>query len=313
MGRYIVRRVALAIPTLVFLTLVAFLLTSASKGDPAEAALRAGGTEPTTEAIAQYREHLGLNDPLIVRYGRWVSNLTRGDLGTSFQSGRSVTDIIGERLGPTLRLGVTAFIVSTVVGVGLGILFGIFADTPFDVIGRTISLFLAAIPSFWLALLLIRLAAEQWHILPVAGYGGVRYLILPVIALSCGPAASLMRFTRSAMIDVWRQDYVRTGRAKGLSQTKLVFRHALPNAMLPILTLLGMRFGGILAGAIVIESIFSWPGLGSALINAISGRDLPIIGAYVLIAGISFVVVNLLTDVGYAILDPRVRLDGGRS
>jgi ABC-type dipeptide/oligopeptide/nickel transport system permease component len=148
----------------------------------------------------------------------------------------------------------------------------------------------------------------------VAGYGGFQYLVLPVLALSLGPAASLMRFTRSAMIEVWRQDYIRTARAKGMRQSILVLRHALPNALLPIVTLLGLRFGQILAGAIVIESIFAWPGMGSALINAISGRDLPVIGAYVLIAGTLFIVVNLLTDLSYAFLDPRVRLEmnGGR-
>jgi len=313
MGSYILRRATLAIPTLIFLTLAAFILTSASRGDPAEAALRAGGSEPTPEAIAAYREKLGLNDPLVIRYGRWVINLTQGDLGTSFLSGRPVSEIIGERLGPTLRLGIVAFVVSTIVGVGLGILFGLFPNSPLDVGGRVVSLFLAAIPSFWLALILIIVISEKLKWLPVAGYGGAKYLILPTIALACGPAASLMRFTRSSVIDVWRQDFVRTARAKGLPEWRLVFRHALPNALLPILTLLGLRFGQILAGAIVIESIFSWPGLGSTLLSSISGRDLPVIGAYVLITGISFIVVNLLTDVSYAVLDPRIKLGKGVS
>lgn len=311
MGTYIARRAALAIPTLLFLTLAAFILTSASKGDPAEAALRAGGVEPTAEAIAEYREKLGLNDPLPIRYGRWVINLAQGDLGTSFLSGRPVSEIIGERLGPTLRLGITAFLASTIVGVGLGIIFGLKPGSPLDLAGRTVSLFLAAIPSFWLALILIVVVSEKLRWLPVAGYGGVKYLILRVIALGCGPAASLMRFTRSTVIDVWRQDFVRTARAKGINERTLLFRHALPNAMLPILTLLGLRFGQILAGAIVIESIFSWPGLGSTLLASISGRDLPVIGAYVLITGISFIVVNLITDVSYALIDPRITLGGG--
>ena len=144
--------------------------------------------------------------------------------------------------------------------------------------------------------------------LPVAGYGGARYLILPVVALSCSPAAGLMRLTRAAVIEVWRQDYVRTARAKGLRQMGVVLRHALPNAILPIITLLGLRFGQLLAGAIVIEAIFSWLGMGSALIAAISGRDLPVIGAYVLLAGVSFIIVNLLTDLSYGLLNPRIRL-----
>ena len=308
MGRYLLGRVATALPTLLLLTFVAFLLTSAARGDPAEAALRQGGQEPTAEAIAAYRRELGLDQPLVVRYGRWLLGLTRGDLGTSFLSKRPVGDIIGERLEPTLRLGLTAFAVTTLVGIGLGVLFGLAAGSPLDVAGRSVSLLLAAIPSFWLALLLITLVAERWRLLPVAGYGGPQYLILPVVALSCGPAAGLMRLTRGAVIEVWRQDYVRAARAKGLVERAVVLRHALPNALLPIVTVLGLRFGQLLAGAIVIEAIFSWPGMGSALIAAISGRDLPVIGAYVLLAGVAFVVVNLLTDLSYGLLDPRIRL-----
>jgi ABC-type dipeptide/oligopeptide/nickel transport system permease component len=315
MGRYILTRLAAAIPTLIILTLVAFLLNSAAKGDPALNALRAGGQEPTPEAVAEYREKLGLNDPLPMRYVRWVTDAVQGDFGRSFIDQREVSEILGERLVPTLRLGLVAFAFSTMLGIGLGILFGLFANTWIDHSGRVVSLLLASIPSFWLALLLITFVSEKWRLLPVAGYGGFKYMILPVLALSLGPAATLMRFTRSAMIESWRQDFVRTARAKGLKQRTMVFRHALPNALLPIVTLLGLRFGQILAGAIVIESIFAWPGMGSQLIAAISGRDLPVIGAYVLIAGGLFIIVNLLTDVSYAFLDPRIRLDmaGGRS
>ena len=314
MGRYIATRLLAAVPTLLLLTVAAFLLNSAARGDPAMQALRAGGQEPTPQAIAEYRDKLGLNDPMPVRYASWLGNAFQGDFGRSFIDQREVSEILGERIMPTLRLGLTAFAFATVLGVLLGIVFGLFANTWIDVGGRTVSLFLASVPSFWLALLLITFVSEKWGVLPVAGYGGFRYMILPVLALSLGPAASLMRFTRSAMIETWRQDYIRTARAKGMKPTLMVLRHALPNALLPIVTLLGLRFGQILAGAIVIESIFAWPGMGSALIGAISGRDLPVIGAYVLIAGTLFIVVNLVTDLSYAFLDPRVRLDatGGR-
>lgn len=315
MGRYIVTRIAAAIPTLIILTFVAFLLNSAARGDPAAQALRAGGQEASPEAIAAYREELGLNDPLPIRYARWVGDAVQGDFGQSYLDQREVRDILGERVLPTLRLGLAAFAFSTLLGVSLGILFGLFANTWLDYSGRVTSFLLASVPSFWLALLMITFISEKWKLLPVAGYGGFKYMVLPVLALSLGPAATLMRFTRSAMIEAWRQDYVRTARAKGLRQWPLVVRHALPNALLPIVTLLGLRFGQILAGAIVIESIFAWPGMGSALISAISGRDLPVIGAYVLIAGVLFIVVNLITDLSYAFLDPRVRLEtsGGRS
>jgi len=310
MGRYVLGRLAAAIPTLLLLTLAAFLLNSAARGDPAANALRVGGQEPTPEAIAAYRETLGLDDPLPVRYINWLGDAAQGDFGKSYLDQRDVSEILGERIGPTLRLGLAAFLFMTVLGVGSGIIFGLFANTWIDYGGRFTSLLFASVPSFWLALLLITYVSEKWKLLPVAGYGGIEYMILPVLALSLGPAASLMRFTRSAIIEVWRQDYVRTARAKGLGRTFLVLRHAL----LPIVTLLGLRFGQLLAGAIVIESIFAWPGMGSALISAISGRDLPVIGAYVMIAGLLFIVVNLLTDLSYAFLDPRVRLDvaGGR-
>lgn len=308
MGRYILGRVAIIVPTLLFLTVTAFFLTTAARGDPAELALRAGGQEPTVEAIAAYRQQLGLDDPFLVRYGRWLVGLTRGDLGVSFLSPRTVAAIIGERIEPTLRLGLTAFVFTTVVGVGMGIIFGLSAGSWLDVGGRWASLLLAAIPSFWLALLLITFFAETLRSLPAAGYGGPRYLLLPVIALSAGPAAGLMRLTRSAVLEVRRLDYIRTAHAKGLALTRIALRHLLPNALLPIITLLGLRFGQLLAGAIVIETIFAWPGMGTALIAAISGRDLPVIGAYVLLAGVAFVIVNLLTDISYGLLDPRVRL-----
>lgn len=310
MGRYIATRLLAAIPTLLILTFVAFLLNSAAKGDPAMNALRAGGQEPTPEAVAEYRDKLGLNDPLPVRYVTWLTNAVQGDFGRSFIDQREVSEILGERIVPTLRLGLAAFAFSTLLGATLGIVFGLFANSWLDHAGRVMALLLASIPSFWLALLLITYVSEKLGWLPVAGYGGIRYMILPVLALSLAPAATLMRFTRSAMIEVWRQDYVRTARAKGLRQTLLVLRHALPNALLPIVTLVGLRFGQILAGAIVIEAIFAWPGMGSALISAISGRDLPVIGAYVLLAGVLFIMVNLVTDVSYAFLDPRIRLDG---
>jgi peptide/nickel transport system permease protein len=313
MGAYILKQLALAVPTLLLLTFVAFFLTTAARGDPAEAALRQGGNEPTPEQIEAYREELGLNDPIFVRYGRWLVGVTQGDLGRSFLSQRQVSEMLGERIGPTLRLGLTAFVTATLFGVGLGVIFGLTAGSWLDVIGRWASLLLAAIPSFWLALLLIVIVAERWRLLPVAGFGNgdPRYLILPVIALACGPAAALMRVTRGAVIEVWRLDYIRTARSRGVREWAIALRHALPNALLPIVTLLGLRFGQILAGAIIIESIFAWPGMGTELNTAISGRDLPVIGAYVLIAGVSFIIVNLITDISYGFLDPRIRLGAG--
>ena len=313
MGRFIISRIAAAFPTLILLTLAAFFLNTAARGDPAELALRQAGIEPTPELIAQYRSRMGLDDTLPRRYVTWVWNMGHGDFGRSFLDNRPVSDKIGERIEPTLRLGLAAFLTTAVLGVGLGVLFGLFVNSPLDYTGRFVTQLLAAIPSFWLGLLLISLVAEKTSALPVGGYGGVRNLVLPVAALSAGASSQIIRYTRNAVIEIWRHDYVRTARAKGLRQSTVAIRHALPNALLPIITLLGLRFGQILAGSIVIEAIFSWPGMGRALITAISGRDLPIIGAYVMLAGTLFVVVNLLTDISYAFLDPRIRLGETRA
>lgn len=308
MGRYIAGRLAVAIPTLVLLTVVAFGLTTAARGNPAREALRQSGQEPTAAEVAAYRARLGLDDPLPIRYGRWLSGLATGDLGTSFLSGRPVGTVVGDRVGPTLVLGLTAFAIATVLGVGLGLVFGLAPGSAGDQVGRAASVVLASVPSFWLGLLLILWLAERTRLLPVGGSGGWRHLVLPATALAAGQVASLMRLTRSALIEVRRQDYVRTAQAKGLRPAGIALRHALPNAVLPILTLLGLRFGHLLAGAVVVESVFAWPGMGSALVVAIAGRDLPVIGAYVLVAGTAFIGVNLLIDLGYALLDPRVRL-----
>lgn len=313
MGRYLLQRLLTAVPTLVLLTFAAFALNAWARGDPAELALRQGGIEPTPQAIEEFHQKMGLDDPLPVRYYHWMVNIAHGDLGISYLDGRDVRDKIGERLWPTLKLGIVAFVVTTLIGIGFGTLFGLFANSWFDLLGRMVSQLLAAIPSFWLGLLLISVIGEKVSWLPVGGYGGFRNMVLPVTALACGASASLMRFTRSAVMEVWRLDYVRTARAKGVRQTRVAIQHALPNAFLPVLTLLGLRFGQILAGAIIIEIIFSWPGMGSAIVTAISGRDLPVIGAYVLLAGTLFILVNLATDLSYALLDPRVRLDGGRT
>jgi peptide/nickel transport system permease protein len=310
MGRYVLGRLAAALPTLLLLTLVAFLLNVAAKGDPALLALKAGGQDPTPEAVAAYRAKLGLDDPLPVRYLRWVSNAVRGDFGRSSLDGRLVTTILRERIGPTLRLGGAAFAVAALVGISLGVLFGLFANSPLDVAGRFASLLLAAVPSFWLALLLIVIVGERRQWLPVAGYGGVEYLILPVIALACGPAASLMRYTRGATIEAWRQDYVRTARAKGLTQRAVALRHALRNAMLPILTIIGISLAGMLGGAVVIETVFNIPGMGRLLVQSVTRRDFPVVqGAVMTVAAIQ-VIVMLLIDVLYVYVDPRVRYGG---
>jgi peptide/nickel transport system permease protein len=311
MSRYLIQRLLAVVPTLLALTLVAFVLTTAARGDPALEALQQAGDVPTPEALARYRQQLGLDQPFPVRYGRWLAAVTRGDLGRSYLTRRPVADMIGERVRATLLLGVSALVVSTVLGVGLGTLFAMRHDTWLDHGGRFVTLVLASVPSFWLAIALIVLFGEKLRLLPVAGYGVDRHLVLPTLALAIGPAAALMRLTRARMLEVIGQDYVRTARAKGLGGGSVARGHVLRNAAIPIAGLLGLRFGHILAGAVIVESIFAWPGMGSVVLAAISGRDLPVIGGYVLVAGLLFIGANLLVDASYVLLDPRIRLGAG--
>ncbi len=308
MTRYLLERTLAAVPTLLALTLVAFLLTTAARGDPALEALQQAGDVPTPETLALYRRQLGLDQPLPVRYARWVAGAARGDLGRSYLSRRPVGAIIGERIRATLILGGSALALSTVLGIGLGTLFAMRHDTWIDHLGRLVTIVFASIPGFWLAIALIVLFGEKLRLLPVAGFGLDRHLILPSLALALGPASSLMRLTRARMLEVMGQDYVRTARAKGLGERAVAGRHVLRNAAIPIASLLGLRFGHILAGAVIVESIFAWPGMGGVVLTAISGRDLPVIGGYVLVAGVLFIGANLLVDVCYALLDPRIRL-----
>lgn len=313
MFRYLAIRLLAAIPTLVALTVVAFLLTTAARGDPALEALQQAGETPSPETLAAYRQELGLDAPLPVRYARWLGDAVRGDLGRSYLSRRPVADVIGERVWATLILGGTALALSSVLGIGLGTLFAARHSSWIDRAGRGVTLVLASVPSFWLAIMLIVLFGERLRVLPVAGFGVDRHLVLPALALSLAPAAALMRVTRARVLEVMAQDHVRTARAKGLTERAVAWSHLLRNASVPIASVLGLRFGHILAGAIVVESIFSWPGMGSVVLTAISGRDLPVIGGYVLIAGLLFIAANLLVDVCYVLLDPRIRLGARRA
>jgi peptide/nickel transport system permease protein len=309
--RYLTQRLIAAVPTLLILTVVAFVLTTAARGDPALEALQQSGDVPTPETLAAYRKQLGLDQPFPVRYAQWLGNALQGDLGRSYLSRRPVAEIIGERIHATLILGASALTLSTFLGVGLGTLFALRHDTWIDHVGRFLTLLFASVPAFWLAIALIVLFGERLRLLPVAGFGLDRHLILPSLALAMGPASSLMRLTRARMMEEMARDHVRTARAKGLGQSAVAWHHILRNAAIPIASILGLRFGHILAGAIIVESIFAWPGMGSVVLTAISGRDLPVIGGYVLIAGLLFISANLLVDLSYVLLDPRIRLGAG--
>ncbi|HET9685398.1 MAG TPA: ABC transporter permease [Gemmatimonadaceae bacterium] len=303
MTAFIFRRILLAIPTLVGVLMVAFLLLYVAPGDPVEAMV---GERADSATIARLREELRLNDPLPVQFGHYVAGVVKGDLGRSYITNRPIIKDVLERFPKTLQLAGAAMLLATVCGVTLGILSARNPGGIIDRIGLVIAYLGISFPVYWVGLLLILLFAVTLHWLPPSGFGGLRYLILPAFALGMRSIAFLARMTRSSMLDSLGADYVRTARAKGLAERVVVWRHALRNALIPVITVLGLDFGSYLTGSILTETVFSWPGLGRYVVNAIGRRDLPAIQGSVLFLSVVFVLVNLLTDLAYAKADPRV-------
>jgi ABC-type dipeptide/oligopeptide/nickel transport system permease component len=303
MSAFILRRLLLSIPTLFGVLVVAFLLLYVAPGDPVMAMVGERADEAT---IARLRQELRLDDPLPVQFGHYLGGILKGDLGKSYITNRPIRKDILERFPKTLQLAGAAMLLATVLGVTLGVLSGRRPGSAIDRFGLAIAYLGISFPVYWVGLLLILLFAVTLHWLPPSGFGGIRYLALPALALGMRSIAFLARMTRSAMLDALGADYVRTARAKGLSEFVVVARHALRNAMIPIITVLGLDFGAYLTGSILTETIFSWPGLGRYVVNAIARRDLPAIQGSVLFLSAVFVLVNLITDVAYAKADPRV-------
>ncbi|MFP5317671.1 MAG: nickel ABC transporter permease [Acidimicrobiia bacterium] len=310
MGRYIARRLLVAIPTLLALSFLIFALVSAAPGDPAEeGARRLSGREPTDEEVARFREELRLNEPFLVQYGSWLKGAVTGDLGTSFSSRRPVAQIIAERIPPTLELAAAAFTLIVVLSLPLGVLAAVFYRRWPDHLLRIVALVFASMPGFFFAYLLIIWLASNLRLLPVAGRQGFDSLIMPAIVLAIGPMAVISRLLRSSLLEVFGEDYVRTARSKGAGGVTVMLRHALRNAAVPVVTVLGVFVGRLLEGVVITEFIFAWPGLGQLTFEAVHQRDYPMIQAVVLLIGTMYVVVNLLVDISYGMLDPRIRLE----
>ena len=303
MSAFILRRLLLSIPTLFGVLVVAFLLLYVAPGDPVMAMVGERADEAT---IARLRAELRLDDPLPVQFGHYIAGIAKGDLGKSYITNRPIRRDIIERFPKTLQLAGAAMLLATILGVTLGVFSARSPGGLVDRIGLGVAYLGISFPVYWVGLLLILLFAVTLHWLPPSGFGGPRYLFLPALALGMRSIAFLARMTRSAMLDALGADYVRTARAKGLPERLVVGRHALRNAMIPIITVLGLDFGAYLTGSILTETIFSWPGLGRYVVNAIARRDLPAIQGSVLFLSAVFVLVNLITDVAYAKADPRV-------
>lgn len=304
MLKYIGKRLLMLIPVILGVTLIIFIMLALTPGDPARQIL---GGEATEEQVEELREELGLNDPLPVRYVRYIWDMLHGDLGTSYSSKQPVTKELLERFPTTLLLSILCTVVGAIIGIIFGIVSAVKQYTIFDNVSRVLALAGISIPSFWLGLMLIIVFSVNLKWLPSSGFYGPEYWILPAITVGLVQAATVMRQTRSAMLDVVRQDYIRTAKAKGQTELKVVMSHALPNALIPIITVLGMQFGHGLGGAVISEQIFAIPGIGKLMVDSITARDYPVVQGGVLMIAISFTVVNLLVDILYAFIDPRIK------
>ena len=310
MVTFLVRRLIQFIPTLLAVTFIIFILLNVMPGD---AALLSGnprgGTDP--KVIEALREKWGLNDPLPIRYVRFLGNLVKGDLGISFRLDRKVSEVINERLFVTLRLAACAMLFAVIGGVGLGFFSAIHQGSALDIIAMISAVTGMSIPNFWLGLMLMYLVGVLLGILPTSGYGGgdLAHLILPAFTLGVRYMALLARMSRSAVLDVVHEDYVNTARSKGLAERAVQFRHIFRNALIPVITIAGLQFGGMLASTVVVETVFSWSGIGSLLVESIFRRDVPVLQGCILIIVVAFLVINLLVDLVYGYLDPRIQYD----
>ena len=306
MLRYLVRRILLTIPVLLGVATLVFALIHLVPGDPAQSML---GDGASPEEVATLRHALGLDRPLLTQYRTFLTGLLRGDLGSSFRYGTPVTREIRDRLFRTVQLAAAAMLVAIVCALPLGIIAAVFRGRPIDYLAMTLALAGISMPNFWLGPLLAILFAVHLGWLPVAGTGTLAHLVLPAVTLGAALAAILARMTRASVLEELRELYVLAARARGLSRTRAVVRHAFRNSLIPIVTIIGLQFGAVLTGTIITETIFAWPGVGRLLIQAINFRDYPLVQGCILFISLTYVVMNLLTDLTYGLLDPRIRYE----
>jgi peptide/nickel transport system permease protein len=332
MLRHLLGRIAATIPVVILISLLVFLLIHAAPGDPADLLL---SDEASAADIAEARHRWGLDQPIYVQYIRFLANIVAGDLGTSFKYADPVISLIGERLPATIELAIASMLIALLAGIPLGVWAGAKPNSWADNLGSTFGFFGISMPSFWLGIMLVLIVSGYFNWLPSSGrstYGiaqgadsdfyilksllsgnmkstwdGIKYIIMPAIALGTGMMGLVMRVTRSSVLEIMNEDYVRTARAKGLGENTVLWRHVLRNALVPVITVVGLELGTLLSGSIIVETVFAWPGSGSLLISAIQSRDYPLITGTVLTYTIAFVVINFVIDILYALIDPRIR------
>lgn len=309
MIRYVLKRLVLMIPTILLTSLLIFWAMSLTGGDPVMTMLPENASIEQQEAL---RESLGLNDPFFIQYFRYIGGMLTGDMGTSYVTKLDVFDVFMGRLPMTLALGGTALIISVIISIPLGIWTALNQNTWKDTMGTVFALFGVSMPNFWLGLMLIIIFSVTLGWLPTGGSNGVKYLILPATTVGLGLAALITRTTRSAMLDVLRQDYMTTAKAKGASRKRVIFRHGLRNAMIPIVTAIGMQFSLVMTGSALAETVFSWPGIGSLVVQSINKRDTPMVTGSIILCCVLMALINLMVDIIYAFCDPRIKAQYSR-
>lgn len=306
MLKYICKRILGVIPTMILVSIFVFMLVRLIPGNPARLV---AGDEASIETVQRIEEELGLNKPLVTQYFRWIADVLRGDMGNSIKTGKPVMYEISLRYKNTLRLAGIAIVWGVALGLLIGIWAGVHRGKWQDYTGMTVSIAGQAIPNFWIGLMLIVVFAVKLKWFPVTGAGTWRHLVLPVITLGTGLSATIARFTRSSIIEVLKSDYTRTARAKGLSERVVIWKHVFRNSMISVVTVVGLQFGHLLGGSVLVESVFGFSGLGSLMVDSISNRDYFMIQALILIFAMHFVLVNLLVDVLYALMNPEIKFD----
>ncbi len=309
---FILRRVIIAIPTIILISIFVFTLQKLLPGDPV---LAMAGEERDPQVLEFLREKYRLNDPIPVQYFTWIGNAVTGDLGISLRTNQPVLELIGQKLPVTIQLATMAMIFALLIGIPAGIFSAVKKGTFVDYIANVVALSGLSIPNFWLGIMLILLVSVKWQLLPASGYvplsedpvRSIMVMIMPAFVLGTALAATLMRHTRSAMLSVLSSDYVRTARAKGLVERRVILKHAFRNALTPIVTLTALLFGELIAGAVLTEQIFTIPGFGKLVVDAVFNRDYAVVQGIVLVTAVGFIFMNLLADVAYVLLNPRLR------
>lgn len=305
MATYIIRRLIEGFFTFLGVSALVFILGHVT-GDPVRLMVPETATQEQRQEV---RERLGLDKPILVQYGVFLGNLARGDLGRSYLQRDEVSSMVLSRLPATLELALASMLISIVISIPLGVFVALKRNTPWDLLGSTFALVGQATPNFWFGMVLIIIFAVELKLLPISGRGTIAQLVLPAVTLAMASVGYFTRLMRSSMLDVLGQDYMRTARSKGATEQSVLVRHGLKNAFIPVITMMGMQFGNVLTGAFIIETVFAWPGIGRLGVNSLFERDFPVIQGVIILSSAVFVLSNLLVDLLYSVLDPRIRLD----